>query len=249
MRHNDVRLMQVQVPQTALRQLRLAGDALDGLLDHGLKVLGQHFDEFWQWIDLSVIVGWMVMVWCRLRLSAIGATGLGDGSGDGSGPGDLRWLQNCWIATAVWIVLGLVLRALNFAMMTTNIGVEITTIIQIMENDVVKFFKLLMILSGAFGLTFMIVYRDNPDFFVTWSEVFSFCFELAFGMTDISTLHEMERDQTQSVGALVFWVYFLLVNVVLLNLLIAFMSSTYEDVVEVVRRAVPGDLGGVLPTA
>ena len=215
--HTDIRLKRIEVMRRLYRRLQLSNMALDSMLDHAATVVTEHFDEFWQYIDFVVCVGWVANFCCRWQMHL--------GVDDVEKDSDIK-LAHWWSGTICWVVVGLVLRMLNYLMMSTAVGLEITSIIEICRKDVVKFFKLFIILLLTAAIALTIAYRENSALFNNWWETLNFGLNLAFQQTDLEELRSMEHgSEGTTLGTIIFWVYFMMVNIVLLNLLIAMYAT------------------------
>ena len=87
------------------------------------------------------------------------------------------------------------------------------------------FIQVFVVLLLAFGTAFVSIYRFDIHMFATFPKALMFSFESAF----IPDLADQDQLKDNTVAFVVFWVWFILVTVVLLNILIAMMTSTYDD--------------------
>merc|ERR1712166_335454 len=106
----------------------------------------------------------------------------------------------------------------------------------IMGKDVLQFAQLFAVFLVAFATAFVSIYRYNPDKFGTLFQAVEFSFASAFNLEDSELSIVYDGGDYYSAVKWAFWAWVLLVNVVLLNILIAMMTSTYEQIKSNVRQ-------------
>eukprot|EP01046_Picozoa_sp_COSAG06_P000943 COSAG06_NODE_27_length_32053_cov_79.812950_20_plen_2508_part_00 len=241
-KHEGLRVKQIEVIRPIRREAVLVSVALDDILAHGQRVWLTHAEDFWQSVDATVCIAWIVNAVCRYMLK-YEATEHTDGSS--------AWMLHLWTSSIAWIVLGMWIRTMHFMMLSATLGPLVMSMIKIFKTDVINFFKLFGVLLCAFSTAFMIAYRQNTRLFTSIGETIFFSFKAAFGSGSID---DMEGASEVTLGEVMFWAYFLFVrffalfdfvyngllmlllcvvqvNVVLLNLLIAMMGETYSSII------------------
>ena len=238
--HADLRLKRVEVKHRTTRMLLLASDAVDGLLTHAQRIYSAHFLDFWQKVDMGVVIMWMFCLYCRVQT-------LYHKVGDD----DFHYWSRAWTMSLALVTVLMCMRALHHFMLSPTLGPLVIMMIKIIGKDVATFSKLFFLLIFAASTALISMYRFDDDVFDTVPSVVKFVFTAAFDHAELEVLNS-NQSAADAVGAgggkfyesngwiaemnyytlttLIFWVYWIIVNIILLNLLIAMMASTYEEV-------------------
>jgi len=128
-------------------------------------------------------------------------------------------------------------RTLQFLRYFESIGVLIIVLME-MVADVMVFFVFIMIFSLAFGFAMAVLLPGNvnlPANHIFSSEPIYSTFWGLFGSDNLDNIEEyvpQEAKITNFFAPLLLWLYMLIATIVLVNLLIAQMSNTYETVMQ-----------------
>ena len=141
-------------------------------------------------------------------------------AGDDEGPLTLSMLDDRLLAIVnllVWV------RVLQYYSTGRNVGVLILMIIK-MVDDMKVWIMLSIVFMAAFTVTFAAITHDGVDIADTltapaWA---------MYGEFDL----EFTKLSSGVLGQMVLWVYVMVSNILLVNLLIAMMSDTYQEVKE-----------------
>uniref|UniRef100_A0A7S2WRC7 Ion transport domain-containing protein n=1 Tax=Mucochytrium quahogii TaxID=96639 RepID=A0A7S2WRC7_9STRA len=121
-------------------------------------------------------------------------------------------------------------RGLSFGEGFESIGVPMCTIKQMIDVNRIYFLVLFVFITG-FSHSMYLIFRDEPSsleygsFQMSWITLFFFVFNL-----DVGSLNEEAVSYRKYFGFLVIGVYMSIVCLVVFNLIIAVMTSTYESI-------------------
>jgi len=121
-------------------------------------------------------------------------------------------------------------RGLGYGEGFESIGVPMATIRKMISRNTVYFMVLFTLITG-FSLSMAILFKDEEDGHeygsvgMAWINLFMFIFNL-----DVTTLNEDQIFWRKWFAFLVLSVYMVLVSLVVVNLLVAVMTNTYEEI-------------------
>jgi len=126
------------------------------------------------------------------------------------------------------------MRVMPYLRYYKSVGV-LTIVLGSMMKDVKLFFIILMIVSGGFAMAFAILipgHMNSPWYFILSSSPFWKPFWGVFGDFDLDDYEEYLAHEmpTRTVVPLLLWIYMFFATIVLVNLLIAQMSETFNQV-------------------
>ncbi|GBG27421.1 ABC transporter B family member 11 [Hondaea fermentalgiana] len=123
-------------------------------------------------------------------------------------------------------------RGLGFGEGFESIGVPMATIRRMISRNIVYFLVLFTLITG-FSLSMAVLFKDEQSALeynsvgMSWINLFMFIFNL-----DVTTLNEDSIFWRKWFAFLVLAVYMVLVSLVVVNLLVAVMTNTYEEISE-----------------
>eukprot|EP01044_Picomonas_judraskeda_P003860 COSAG03_NODE_328_length_8950_cov_24.961021_9_plen_275_part_00 len=175
------------------------------------RVWGAHFEDFWQVVDATVSILWVVNGTCRWLLFRRHTDV--SGSDDGDDGDTVAWLWLTWTISISLIVLGMWIRTMQFMMLSETLGPLVMSLISIFKTDVFNFVWLFVVLLFSFSTAFMIIYGDtygDTGLFNSVPQTMYFTFAAAF---DKANLDDHPGASDLALGEGLFWAYFLFVSV------------------------------------
>ena len=194
-----------------------------------------YWRDLWNKLDVSVTVFMMSTMCIRLVCSSEdGASSHACAPEDGRTP-IAHQLSLCGYALIIILVS---IRTLQYFRYFESIGVLIIVFVS-MISDVTVFLLLIIIFSLGFGYAFAVLLpgeATNPFFFIFSTEPLWSPFWSLYGSDNLHNIIEeyipYDASILRAFVPTLLWLYMLLATIVLVNLLIAQMSRTYDDVMQ-----------------
>uniref|UniRef100_A0A6B2KYF7 Polycystin cation channel PKD1/PKD2 domain-containing protein n=1 Tax=Arcella intermedia TaxID=1963864 RepID=A0A6B2KYF7_9EUKA len=196
------------------------------------QTLGEHFFDFWNVLDFvtnAAIFVYIVITYVITINSSIRILDPTDVSID-----HLWNLEHLIEIAAVFGAIGVIIayfRLLYFFLPWHWVGPLVISMLR-MYIDIIYFIALLFVMVVGFASAFNLIYGGSEEIFTGWAPSVFTCVTIAFGDQQFITNDEFLPLPLAYFGDLMMIVYVVLSVILLVNLLIAMMGSTYGDLME-----------------
>ncbi|CEM34063.1 unnamed protein product [Vitrella brassicaformis CCMP3155] len=137
------------------------------------------------------------------------------------------WSDAMKVKAGVLIALLFALRILQTASLHPTVGPQILAVLR-MLSDISMFLLLYLYILLVFAAILLFSYNEDHEFFGTYGQATLNFFYVGFGDFDNALNNAIESQDT--LGTVLLLIYAVLSSIILLNLLIAIMASTYSAI-------------------